>query len=195
MKYNDFSELPQNPNFVNYIIYSSAFQTDELDRINRCWQEELGRPASLGDGTVFDETLRKSNLIHLAGDADNRWLFHKLGTIFQHGNKNRYHFDVLGIGEPLQLAEYTQDSYFGWHVDFGSGRTSQRKLSLTVQLSNPDEYEGGDLQFMINDTEVDAPRAPGTAVVFPSFVPHRVTLVTRGVRRSLVGWAAGPPYR
>jgi len=64
-----------------------------------------------------------------------------------------------------------------------------------MQLSDPDEYEGGDLQFMFNQKIVSAPREKGTIIVFPSFMMHRVTPITKGVRKSIAGWVAGPPYR
>ncbi|MDB2656544.1 2OG-Fe(II) oxygenase [Crocinitomicaceae bacterium] len=80
-------------------------------------------------------------------------------------------------------------------MDFGAAEISARKLSVTVQLSDPDEYEGGDLEFMINHKTVKAPRKKGTIVVFPSFIMHRVTPITKGTRQSIVGWVSGPPYR
>jgi len=72
---------------------------------------------------------------------------------------------------------------------------SHRKLSVTVQLSDEDSYEGGDLQFMINNRIENAPRKKGTVIVFPSFILHRVTEVTKGKRNSIVGWLSGPPFR
>jgi PKHD-type hydroxylase len=80
-------------------------------------------------------------------------------------------------------------------MDFGAGEISHRKLSLTVQLSDPNDYEGGKLQFMIDRHVDDAPAQRGTVIVFPLFVMHRVTPVERGVRRSIVGWVSGLPYR
>ena len=70
-----------------------------------------------------------------------------------------------------------------------------RKLSITVQLSDATEYEGGELQFMVNQNIITAPKEKGTAIIFPSFCLHRVTPVIKGSRKSIVGWIAGPPYR
>jgi PKHD-type hydroxylase len=72
-----------------------------------------------------------------------------------------------------------------------------RKLSISVQLSAPDEYEGGDFEFM----DVGQPPKPinirtqGTAIIFPSITYHKVTPVTKGKRYSLVGWYEGPEWR
>jgi PKHD-type hydroxylase len=69
-------------------------------------------------------------------------------------------------------------------------------LSISVQLSDPSEYEGGDLQFSLyGDRTVIAEKEQGTMVIFPSYMRHRVTPVTRGTRRSLVTWITGPPFR
>jgi PKHD-type hydroxylase len=64
-----------------------------------------------------------------------------------------------------------------------------------VQLSDPADYDGGELEFMMHRSVVQAERAQGTVVLFPSFLQHRVRPVTRGVRRSLVFWVHGPPFR
>jgi PKHD-type hydroxylase len=80
-------------------------------------------------------------------------------------------------------------------MDFGTGELSNRKLSITVQLSDPDEYEGGELQFMVNQNIFTAPKDKGTAIIFPSFALHRVTPITKGSRKSIVGWISGAPYR
>lgn len=83
-----------------------------------------------------------------------------------------------------------------WHLDLGGDNLSTRKLSFSVQLSHPDEYDGGELELNLAHSTVVAPRTQGTLVVFPSFLVHRVAPVTRGVRRSLVSWASGThPYR
>ncbi len=97
--------------------------------------------------------------------------------------------------EPLQLAEYESDEFFDWHLDFGAAEVSHRKLSVTVQLSDEDSYEGGDLQFRINNRIETAPRRKGTVIVFPSFILHRVTKVSSGKRNSIVAWLSGSPYR
>ena len=77
-----------------------------------------------------------------------------------------------------------------------------RKLSMTVSLTNPDEYEGGDLEFDFrNQDEASQPRIceeirpKGSVIVFPSFVWHRVKPVTKGIRHSLVCWNLGYPFK
>jgi len=85
-------------------------------------------------------------------------------------------------------------AHYTWHMDRGSDITP-RKLSIVIQLSSPDQYQGGDLELFFAEPHVTAPRGLGDATAFASFVMHRVTPVTRGVRRSLVVWVGGPGFR
>ncbi len=187
--------LPQNPAFVEFLYYEKMFFVPEVDRINGMWDEARVKKATLSGDDIYNDELRKSSVFFLESDEKNKWIYEKLGMLAQKSNYERYAFDLSGFAQELQLTQYECGDFFEWHMDFGPGEISNRKLSLTVQLSDPEEYEGGMLQFMINDRIVDAPRTRGTVIVFPSFIMHRVTPVTRGVRRSIVGWVSGMPYR
>ena len=70
-----------------------------------------------------------------------------------------------------------------------------RKISISVQLDDENDYMGGDLQFYTKQTLTNAPRKKGTVIMFPSYLLHRVTPVVKGVRHSLVTWISGPPFR
>ena len=94
----------------------------------------------------------------------------------------------------------TENGHYTWHQDIGPGMLSKRKISITVQLSGPEEYEGGDLEVFTggNYKEGDfikSPKGMGTVFIFPSYLLHRVTPVTKGIRRSFVLWVGGSPYR
>ena len=129
-------------------------------------------------------------------------------------------------GENLQYTKYSEGQYYNWHNDAGisnyykpqyvanSGNSDEdsdnlqvtdflktscelvRKLSFTLQLSDPDEYEGGNVQ-LIDDTGKSyiAPRQRGTIILFDSRTQHRVIKVKKGVRKSIVGWVLGPRWR
>jgi PKHD-type hydroxylase len=101
----------------------------------------------------------------------------------------KFHLDILN--EQAQYARYEVGGHFGWHMDLGKEGMSVRKLSAVIMLSDPSEYDGGMLQ-MFN--QIDVPLGKGDAIFFPSFMLHRVTPVTRGVRRSTVLWAGGKFY-
>jgi PKHD-type hydroxylase len=114
-------------------------------------------------------------------------------------NDSFYKFDLTEMTENLQFTMY--DESFGgrydWHVDHGGHQSGGRKLSVVVQLSDPLTYEGGELQFgQATDDKIEvADKNKGCVVLFPSYMRHRATEVTKGTRYSLVTWITGPPFR
>lgn len=181
-------------NFTEYLVAENAILGHDLSVINEQWEANKAKEAELEGGESKDETLRKSSVMPVYPGGEMDWVFERMSGYIAQANQY-YNFDLNGFYEPLQLAEYGKGDFFDWHLDFGAGTSSIRKLSLSIQLSNPQDYEGGDLEFRINNKVVKAPRTPGTAIIFPSFIMHRVTEITKGHRRSIVGWVAGPPYR
>lgn len=142
----------------------------------------------------IDLQLRKSEVRWTAPNPDTQWIFDRIGHVVKELNQH-YRFDITGF-EALQIARYTKGSFFNWHVDIGPGNPSRRKLSFSVQLSDPADYEGGELIFRAgNQDSFVATSEQGGAIVFPTFLPHQVTTITKGVRWSLVGWIIGPPFR
>ncbi len=142
---------------------------------------------------------RKSNLVWL----DDAWIYKEITPYIHTANENAgWNFDLDGA-ETCQFTEYGVGEYYGWHYDMHTEyRKKIRKLSVSCTLSNPEDYDGGDLEFNISHpdkknnlfkcTEIK-PR--GSVVVFPSFIWHRVKPVTRGKRYSLVIWNQGDRYR
>jgi PKHD-type hydroxylase len=187
--------LPLKHNFAEFVYYQGLFLPHEVDRILNFWDEEKTIKATVSGEEEYDDELRKSSVMFIENNQENEWIYSKLAGLAINCNNERYYFDLLGFHQELQLTRYSKGDYFDWHLDFGNGEISARKLSMTIQLSDPDDYEGGDLEFMINQKIVKAPRAKGTIVIFPSFIIHRVTPITKGTRQSIVGWVSGPPYR
>jgi PKHD-type hydroxylase len=123
---------------------------------------------------------------------ETRWIYEKLWAAVEEVNQ-RYRFEILGVRE-VQIARYRQGDFYDWHLDIGKADTSSRKLSLSVQLSAPDDYVGGEL--VIHGYENEKPvKEIGSLIVFPSYLSHRVNEVTTGERWSLVAWVHGPPFR
>ena len=110
-------------------------------------------------------------------------------------NAQHFRFDITGFGEKLQLTNYDQseNGMYGWHQDYGTGIS--RKMSMAMQLTDPAEYEGGNLQIMTTGDPVNVRKQRGLVAVFPSYVLHQVTPVTQGSRQSLVAWVSGPPFK
>lgn len=189
--------LPLKHNFAEFVYYQGLFLPHEIDKILKLWDQDKTIKATLsGEGDAkHKDDLRKSSVMFLDNISEHKWIYDKLASLAISCNNERYWFDLLGFHQELQLTRYSEGDFFDWHLDFGAGEISARKLSIIVQLSEADEYEGGDLQFMINQKTVTAPREKGTIVVFPSFIMHRVTPITKGTRQSIVGWVSGPPFR
>ena len=110
-------------------------------------------------------------------------------------NAQHFRFDLTGFGETLQLTNYDQseNGMYGWHQDYGGGIS--RKLSMAVQLTDPAEYEGGNLQVMTAANPQNIRKQRGLIAIFPSYVLHQVTPVTQGSRQSLVAWVSGPAFK
>jgi PKHD-type hydroxylase len=154
-----------------------------------------GRAVPRVDGRVElgADSYRLSHISWLEPVPENRWIYHKLGALFMALNR-QYAFDMVGLVDALQFTEYGPGEHFEWHMDIGREQTSLRKLSVTVQLSLPEDYDGGELEF-VGLNPVEEARAQGSATFFPSFMGHRVRPVTRGTRCSLVAWGSGQPFR
>ncbi|MEL6865931.1 MAG: 2OG-Fe(II) oxygenase [Bacteroidota bacterium] len=187
--------LPTLDHFVEFIFFDGPFLPHELQRIDAYWEASQSEAAVLEGGTLRDDSIRKSSVIGINYERNHHWIYDRLTQLAKGANQQHYHFDMVGFHEPLQLAEYGVGDFFDWHLDFGVGYSSRRKLSISVQLSDPNQYEGGNLEFQINNKVVKAPRAKGTVIIFPSFIMHRVTPITSGRRRSIVGWVSGQPFR
>ena len=147
---------------------------------------------SLGGDDEIKKTTRRSDVTYLMHNDENAWLYDKLGTEIQQVNAQAYGYELSGI-EAIQLATYDEGDFYDWHTDLGEGDNSTRKLSLSIQLTPADEYDGGELEFMkVTET---ATKEQGAIVFFPSFLHHQVTPVTRGRRFSLVAWVHGDAFK
>ena len=156
------------------------------------------------DGLLQDDSLRTAEIAWIAHGPDTRWIHERLQQVCDDANE-RYGFELSGFDEELQFTTYGRPgAFYTWHQDGLDGPVAHRKLSLVVQLSEPADYDGADLElFQVGeDYDVDelelfraTARALGTVVVFPAFEYHRVTPLVRGVRHSLVSWVSGPPFR
>lgn len=125
------------------------------------------------------------------------WVHERLVDLVALANREAFGFDLWGMDERLQLLDYDarEQAFFGWHADRGrSGFAKSRKLSVSVQLSDPADYQGGVLELNPDGTTVAVPRDRGAAAVFASTVLHRVGPVTRGRRIALTAWFHGPHF-
>lgn len=144
---------------------------------------------------------RISSVKWIVLNKDTNWLFEKI--IDKINEVNSKNFDLqLKFVENLQFTEYTEEKkgFYSKHHDCGLKKSLEnyvdiRKLSFTIQLTDENEYEGGELIFHLDKEEKKAPKSKGTIVFFESDILHEVTPVTKGVRHSLVSWVQGPNLR
>ena len=181
--------------YDDFCWFERFLSSDDVARIIDIAAQTKGERAAVGGEHAVKESIRTSTVHWIHPNADNVWLFDRIGGLVKGCNDVRYGFDLWAMTEGLQIAEYGLGDFFEWHKDHAKGDQSTRKLSITIQLSDPSEYDGGDMEFLTGADIRKAPKTLGTAIVFPAFVMHRITAVTRGTRRSLVSWISGPPYR
>lgn len=124
---------------------------------------------------------------------DTRWVFQKLWQGFMLANAE-FGFDIAGFMDSFMVTHYPRGGHVGWHTDFSDFMTSARKLTISVQLSPPEDYAGGLLEFS-DQGVVPFSQTQGSAVIFPTYLSHRVTRVTRGNRWVLLSSAFGPVFR
>lgn len=167
---------------------------EKLNQVIEICEALEKKPGEIGSGAQGKELelWRVSNIAWLNPTETNAWIYTELAKVIRELNKEYFGFHLSGL-EYAQYTVYdTTGSHYDWHTDDGQVSPSpQRKLSLTWQLSDPFEYEGGELQIWGKE-KAPIPREKGLVTVFPSTTLHRVTPVTSGIRRSLVVWAVGP---
>lgn len=202
--YNFLPEPNTPARVVDYATWVGGFTEEELDMIISYGSDNLDISKATLGGTDLDEEydhIRKSKTGWINLNSDTAWIYDRLAYITRSLNAQNWQFDLNGFNEDLQFTVYDEsDSHYTWHVDTiktgNPGSISQaRKLSLVIQLSDPIDYEGGDLEFKTGPNEIKIPKERGLVAAFPSYTLHRVTPVTSGVRKSLVIWISGPPFK
>ncbi len=184
-------------NFTDYYWFKNGFSSEELNTIESMTKQINFEDAVTGEGPNSKVSkYRKSRIKWCPQNQEWSWVYSKLHNMIVEANNSMWKFDLSTMNEQIQYTEYygSNEGGYEWHMDCGEKIQNQRKISVTVQLSDSNDYEGGDLEFNIG-RQLTAQRGIGTAVIFPSFYLHRVTPVTSGVRKSFVLWVGGEPYR
>jgi PKHD-type hydroxylase len=172
-------------------VMLDLFSPEECARISAYGDS---RPLHAGQVTQEREDYRRASAAWLAPDDDTLWIYRRIASMIAKLNA-WYRYDLYGFLEPLHFVRYDPGGKFDWHLDCGAERSiCTRKLSVTVQLTAPGEYEGGGLEFCPQG-ELHRARYHGAGIVFPAMLAHRVTPVERGARRALVAWIHGPSFR
>jgi PKHD-type hydroxylase len=140
---------------------------------------------------AYKPELRKNKLAWLEAEPELVFAYRRLIDVGTDLNKQFFGFDLIGITEKLQFTEYKEGDFFKMHYDKTYDNVI-RKLSIVIMLSDPNTYEGGELNLWLGDKPDVAPKEQGTVIAFPSYIMHEVLPVTKGLRYTIVAWFGGP---
>ena len=190
-------EQRNNVNHLNYYYFTKAFTPEEIIKIR-----EIGDSYPKQKGTVVSDEhnegvsdYRISDISWLDDNPQTSWIYQKIADYAKIANKEMWNFDIWDFHDSLQYTTYYGDGgHYDWHADLGPG-ISNRKLSVVLQLSDPKDYVGGELQMNTGGGITSVAKEYGSLCFFPSFVLHRVTPLTSGTRTSLVTWLCGANLR
>ena len=181
---------------TSWVALENIFTDQELDEIviqgNRVTKTSGTVSGSISDYRVCDIAWLKSDEV----ESDFDWVYATLTDAIKKVNNEHFQFDLTHL-TALQFTVYDgkNNSNYQKHMDLGRSFPN-RKLSFSIQLSNDNEYTGGDLRFHYIKTQPEiAPRTRGKIIFFPTWMVHDVTPVTQGIRYSLVGWVNGPNFK
>jgi PKHD-type hydroxylase len=185
----------------DYVTAKKVFSKSECEQIIKYanLKQKNNAEICLNNKITIDSSIRQTKLVWISLEDCETYemheLFKRFGSVAYHLNEQFFKFDLFGFSEDFQFCEYNApNDKYDWHMDkvFGKGI---RKLSLTLQLNDPNEYEGGNFEIMTGKNFETIKLEQGEVIVFPSYILHRVTEITKGKRNSLVGWASGKPFK
>jgi len=185
----------------HWSLWESELKDEEIAHIiEHCEkfpvEEAKVYPMDGGDGEV-QKDVRRSEVRFIT----DQYCSELVWQYVKRANTTCYGFDIENSGFAMQYTAYhgSNEGHYDWHqdTDLITDGFEDRKLSIVIQLSDPEKYEGGDFQFELNGDAVTIPefRKKGSILVFPSFLKHRVQNVTKGKRNSLVSWVMGPNFK
>lgn len=182
------------------VIWENGFSDRDIEEIISVGEMCVFNQGSIGGGSeasTVNSEIRETEVSWIEPNEQSQWLYKRMTELAARVNMDKFQLDLIEF-TPLQYSKYKVGGHYDWHVDSGPNIGVHRKLSFVLGLTDPDEYEGGDLE--INATgnlnnAVSLRIKKGHLVAFPSYVAHRVTPVTSGQRLTLVGWVIGPKLR
>jgi PKHD-type hydroxylase len=190
-QYNSYWPLELDT-IEHWAYWNNAFSKEECKKII-----EIGNKHIFEKATTFGakEGYRKSKVAWLYPYEETSWIYRRLTDITNELNNKYFKFQIDGFAEGLQFTHYkAPDGKYSKHIDKGHNSLT-RKLSIVVQLSDPKTYKNGDLLIHIDEPGTKIEKEIGKLVMFPSYVLHEVTPVSKGERYSLVAWLTGKPFK
>ena len=174
---------------TQYYWFENGFSKEEIEQIVKKSAQYTSKDGTIiGNQKEVETTIRKSKIKWLPNNSEWTWVYDKLAAMAVEANNTLWKFDLHTIIDDIQFTEYEAGGgHYDWHVDIGPSTISHRKISIVVQLADPDDYEGGDF-VLWDDCKVEL--GEGDILIFPSLFlfPHRVDEVTKNIRYSGVCW-------
>lgn len=174
------------------------FTNEECDRIISISNKIYPTTASIGgthENSKVHRSTRSAEIYNVENNAENRWIFEKVSNAVSIINTIHFDYDIVGITHGIQLIEYTSNTdikgHYDWHIDSGAGDAAHRKISFTAQLTDPSEYDGCELIINNHAQEIVGTKERGSMHLFPSYMLHKVSPITKGTRHALVIWIHG----
>ena len=183
-----------------FCYWNNLFTDDELIKI-----QDVVSINELQDSTIseleFDFETRRSKINFHKPNENTSWIFDRLNSVVERTNNDVYQFDLWGY-DFFQYSEYNSDDagHYDWHQDLSWGGVdhASRKLSLVCLLNEPTtDFSGGEFEINFGNSNIGTPInfEKGGVILFPSFMGHRVTPVTSGIRKSITIWVTGPKFK
>ena len=194
------NQIIKEPKWKSWIIQTTTplFTPDQCRQIIECGRRQKPQQAQVGmnkPGGGTDTSKRVTTISWIPFKEMNH-MYRDLDKFIQAANENHFGFGDIRITENAQFTEYPVGGFYDWHMDCDTNMAHEppvRKISMTLLLNDPSEFEGGHLE--IGAPGKFAELKQGHAICFASFINHRVQPVTRGMRQSLVVWFGGKPFR
>jgi PKHD-type hydroxylase len=184
-----------NDNMVQVLQLNQFMNENEINKLRTQMQKYHLQDGGLGNYSRQSD-YRRSKIIFITKTWEFAEIYLKIFDFVKKINSETFKFNLSEITSELQYTEYDESyqGHYDSHLDMGPGESSNRKLSIVIQLSDPLEYEGGELQIFQGGNPRICDKSKGSIIIFPSYLLHKVTPVTKGTRRSLVLWVSGPPF-
>ena len=189
----------ESPNLVS-VVQKKIFTAEDCQKIINFSEKNMPHErATTGEAAssaaqAASRNLRDSVIRWIWPINANKQLYELIRREVVLMNKHYWNYHLSDFYEPMQFTQYdAPNGHFTWHIDIGPNKRSFRKISIVVQLSEPDSYEGGELEVLGTDQDLIS-KERGNAIFFPSFLAHKVHKVTKGRRYSLVLWFSGPSF-
>lgn len=182
-------------NLPQYRVVERFFSPEEVEKIIDLEELQNFNKGKVGNNEgQLDSKVRDSDISWLSRTRESEWLFFKFHDLVGEVNHDCFMYDIDGF-ESFQYTRYKKSQHYSWHFDaFTQYTTWERKISAVIVLTEPNKYEGGELQVVTNGN-IEQPMTfkppAGSVVFFASWMPHRVAPVQKGVRKSLVAWIMG----